>query len=417
MSFEATVIRVMISSPSDVVQAREATERAIHDWNLTNAERSRVVFMPWRWETAAVPSLDGTAQGIINAQGVDQSDLIVALFGSRLGSPSPAAVSGTVEEIERARVQGKTVHLFFSKQPHPADVDPEQLIRLRQFEDEIAPMGLLGSFQTLDDLRHDIERVLTSFVDGITAQRRSDHFEHGLSDRVYEEINVEWSYLPGSKRDSVWDATTVLSRRLTARGRGGVSRFSLSLTRDNDAAPHFGVDGPPVYNLDPSSSRSSPGLLELRPPHKQAGTSFAQDVAFLPGLSDGDQAYLLLRGKLPGYKFAYRDDIAATSSGSKLGLREWDYNAFVIGHPTALLNYAVFLPDVLGAVPLGPRVDRGGVEDVEMTRDVLQNFYAQEREEREGRAGWLMSMSVREPVFKYTYRLMWRPPARPVPAA
>jgi hypothetical protein len=62
----------------------------------------------------SVPLLGGHPQRLINAQGVDDSDILFALFalfGSRLGSPTPDAVSGTVEEIERAVEQGKPIHL------------------------------------------------------------------------------------------------------------------------------------------------------------------------------------------------------------------------------------------------------------------------------------------------------------------
>ncbi|MDK8236494.1 DUF4062 domain-containing protein, partial [Lactobacillus jensenii] len=79
-----------------------AVEKAVHEWNQANAQNKQVVLQPWRWETSSVPQLGGHPQSFINMQGVEGSDIVIALFGGRLGSPTPEAVSGTVEEIERA---------------------------------------------------------------------------------------------------------------------------------------------------------------------------------------------------------------------------------------------------------------------------------------------------------------------------
>jgi len=42
------------------------------------------------------------AQSVINAQGLDQADMVFVLFGTRLGTQTQAALSGTVEELVRA---------------------------------------------------------------------------------------------------------------------------------------------------------------------------------------------------------------------------------------------------------------------------------------------------------------------------
>lgn len=150
MSFTATVLRVLVASPSDVPKARDAVESAIHSWNSSHAATRSIVLLPWRWESSSVPLLGDHPQSIINEQGVDGADIVVALFGSRLGSPTREAVSGTVEEIERAVNSGKPVHPYFSTAPLPHDVDTSQLDGLRQFRQEISERGLLGEF---DDVR------------------------------------------------------------------------------------------------------------------------------------------------------------------------------------------------------------------------------------------------------------------------
>lgn len=160
MAYVANVLRVMIVSPSDVPEARNAVESAIYNWNGANAQSKQIVLQPWRWETSSVAVLGGHPQSLINSQGVDGSDIVFALFGSRLGSPTPAAVSGTVEEIERALDQGKPVHLYFSTSGLPHDVDTAQLEGLRAFKEEMSQRGLLGTFSNVSQLEHEVWKAI-----------------------------------------------------------------------------------------------------------------------------------------------------------------------------------------------------------------------------------------------------------------
>lgn len=66
-------------------------------------------------------------QAIINKQLLEQSDLLVAVFWTRLGSPTGATNSGTVEEIEEHLAAKKPTMLYFSSAPvRPDSVDNEQ---------------------------------------------------------------------------------------------------------------------------------------------------------------------------------------------------------------------------------------------------------------------------------------------------
>lgn len=150
--FAANVVRVMIASPSDVSEARDAVEKALHGWNSAHAQARSLVLLPWRWETGAVAVMGDHPQALINQQGVDDSDVVIALFGGRLGLPTPDAVSGTAEEIDRALAQGKPVHMFFSTAPLPRDVDPEQLAGLNKFKQLMEQKGILGEFGPPEEL-------------------------------------------------------------------------------------------------------------------------------------------------------------------------------------------------------------------------------------------------------------------------
>ena len=166
----ASVVYVMIASPSDVPEAREAVYEAIVRWNEANTRERGVVLVPLRWETGTVPLLGNHPQAIINHQLVERADVVVALFGSRLGSATPAAISGTAEEIERAVSAGKPVHLYFSSSPRPNDVDPRQLAALHDFRSRLEQDGLLGTFASPTELNAHVWQAIEHDI----AQFRSD---------------------------------------------------------------------------------------------------------------------------------------------------------------------------------------------------------------------------------------------------
>lgn len=169
MSFEARVLTVLIASPGDVKDARKAVEDTILSWNRDRARQERVVLLPLRWEIDAVPSLADDAQGVINKQLVDESDVVVALFHSRLGAPTERADSGTAEEIERALSNDSLVHVYFSRMPLPPDLDTDELERLRSFKEQLQGKGLLGDYASLEDLTAKVRTALEADVAQLVA--------------------------------------------------------------------------------------------------------------------------------------------------------------------------------------------------------------------------------------------------------
>ena len=101
MSFRAETYRVLIASPSDLAEERQAATEAINDWNSQHASAESVVLLPVKWETHATPRSGVRPQEVINEQLVRNSDILVGMFWTRFGSNTGVAVSGTVEEIDQ----------------------------------------------------------------------------------------------------------------------------------------------------------------------------------------------------------------------------------------------------------------------------------------------------------------------------
>lgn len=160
MAFDAHVLKVLIASPGDTPDERAAVTESLHGWNAARGEREKILLLPRRWETDSVPRLGGSGQSVINSQLVDDTDIVIALFDSRLGQATDDAVSGTAEEIQRAHLRGTVVHVYFSNEPLPRDVDAEQLTALRDFKASLETQGLLGSYADPADLGYQVRNAV-----------------------------------------------------------------------------------------------------------------------------------------------------------------------------------------------------------------------------------------------------------------
>lgn len=152
MPFAAQVVRVLIASPSDVAEEREALRQVMWRWNDLHAEAMGAVLLPVSWETHARPELGGHPQSLIDKQLADRADVLVGLFWTRLGTPVPGAPSGTLHEIESFRASGRQVLLYFSTRPLPADVDLAGVDAVRELQKEARSWGVLGSFASQQEL-------------------------------------------------------------------------------------------------------------------------------------------------------------------------------------------------------------------------------------------------------------------------
>lgn len=104
--------------------------------------------------------LGGHPQTVINSQAVNRANVVVAFFGSRLGTETPEAVSGTAEEIKRAHAAGKPVHVYFSTEDIPRSADPHQLAMLAQFKKEMESEGLLGQYSSPENLASQVSNAI-----------------------------------------------------------------------------------------------------------------------------------------------------------------------------------------------------------------------------------------------------------------
>lgn len=162
MPTRSKIYRVMIGSPSDLSEERQAATSAINEWNAQHALAQDVVLLPVMWETHAMPTSGVRPQSAINDQLVDRCDILIGMFWTKLGTATGAAASGTVEEIDRFVAAGKPAMLYFSQRKAlKGRVDPKQAAKLQKFKTATYKRSLVGSFASVADLKRVLVRDLT----------------------------------------------------------------------------------------------------------------------------------------------------------------------------------------------------------------------------------------------------------------
>jgi hypothetical protein len=151
----------MIASPGDVSEERTIVREVIHEWNDLNANASGVVLSPVGWETHSSPELGSRPQELINRRVLNDCDLLVGVFWTRIGTPTGKAESGTVEEIQEHIEAGKPAMLYFSRKPvAPQNLDPVQFNEVEKFKVVCRSSGLIEEYDTPDEFRSKFYRHL-----------------------------------------------------------------------------------------------------------------------------------------------------------------------------------------------------------------------------------------------------------------
>lgn len=243
MAHFATVLQVMIASPADVSDARNAVHNALTRWNEANSLNRHVVLVPLRWETSTVPMLGDHPQAIINKQLVDKADIVFALFGSKLGSATPTAPSGTAEELKEATQAGKPVHLYFSTAPHAYDVDPAQLQALNDFKKELETRGLYGTFSSAEELFAHVWQAIEHDLESLDATAVPP---------TEDASKVDFLAQPGEERlprtDSRGRVTHQTRRWVELHNRGSADAHDVLVESASEGVFLFGAENPTVIH-------------------------------------------------------------------------------------------------------------------------------------------------------------------------
>jgi Domain of unknown function (DUF4062) len=186
MSYDATVIKVFIASPSDVPTERKIIRDVLQEWNAIHSEHQNLVLLPIGWESHSSPEMGDRPQEIINKQILKDCDVLVATFWTRFGTPTGVFASGTAEEIEEYIREGKPVLVYFSSVPvRPDSVVESQYKALLSFKETCMERGIIESYDSTVDFKEKFSRqlgqtIVRKFTNRANTPNFVDTFEPAL---------------------------------------------------------------------------------------------------------------------------------------------------------------------------------------------------------------------------------------------
>lgn len=199
MPYTATVLPAMIASPSDVLEYRAIARDVLHEWNYVHSLATGVVLMPVGWETHSSPDLGAPAQEQINERILEHCDLLIAVFWTRLGTPTSQAKSGSAEEIQRHVASGKPAMVYFSRAPAALEtVERPQYNALLEFRSWCATQGLIEYVDNPTDFQWKLRRQLQITLN------ESKYIERALGKEAASLLPVEPSLDAKGRPSIAW---------------------------------------------------------------------------------------------------------------------------------------------------------------------------------------------------------------------
>lgn len=164
--YNARVYKIMFGSPSDIKEEQKIFFEIVYEWNTIHSERNGVMLQPLHWSKDSYPKFGKNPQKIINEEVVVKSDLLICVFGSKLGSNTDTHISGTVEEIDEHLRAGKDVMIYFKKSLNfnPDTLDISQLEKLKAFKNSISDKCKYTEFDNSQDFKEELLKDLELYI-------------------------------------------------------------------------------------------------------------------------------------------------------------------------------------------------------------------------------------------------------------
>ena len=244
MPTDLTEIKVLVSSPGDVVQERELIENVIDEINKTLGERENISLRHLKYESDTHPAFGESAQAEINRQ-IGDYDIFLGIMWGRFGTKTDNAGSGTEEEFNIAmkrKASGDLIELmfYFKNEPiAPSKIDTTQLQKVQDFREKMATehRGYYREFITADEFqsqaRIHLNRVVNQWLNNNSSNpvtNKHDELE------LEQEIDTN---APLANLNAVLDSPEELDEgifELAEEGTEALNKVTSSLVNMTDCA-------------------------------------------------------------------------------------------------------------------------------------------------------------------------------------
>lgn len=239
------VLQIFVAYPSDVHADKAALQEVVDEFNQVWSRFLALFVELVAWDSHARPGVGPYPQSVINSQLGSDYAALIAIFGGRIGTPTPVAPSGAAEEVERAiklraarRDNWPEVLVYFRSQASELpEAEREQACRLLEFRHDLRSRGILDwDVRDTSDFKAQVRRHVALLVQRWIAERGAQNVADGEAGTTRPRIQagalVLDAYLP--LLDEV-DAERTL---LLANTHGRDLRIAITLS--SEATRRFG---------------------------------------------------------------------------------------------------------------------------------------------------------------------------------
>lgn len=221
----ANVYKIMIGAPSDIKEEIQVAFDVLKHWNDLNSETNGIVLLPKHWSISTYPTIGTHPQKAINKQVVEKSDLMVCIFGTRLGTPTDTEISGTVEEIKEHRKAGKDVMLFFKLSIDDfSSVDILQLQKITEFKKSIKDDVFWCEYSDSKAFKDLLNDKLQLYI--------NDHWANEqIENKNNKHVSIIDSFSDFDKERIIIWATSSINRSHGIYYSGGYSTYSVGVRK------------------------------------------------------------------------------------------------------------------------------------------------------------------------------------------
>jgi len=165
MTFQATVYRILIVSPNDVIAERKIIQEIIASWNRTYFSKMKALLLPVVWEDLFIQEISSHSKAESNLQIAKDCDILIGVFWTSIGADTGIAESRTIEEIKEFQKAGKPVMIYFSSTPVvPGSVDLKQYGLLMKFMDDFLKQDLVERYDSILHFREKLSRQIAQKI-------------------------------------------------------------------------------------------------------------------------------------------------------------------------------------------------------------------------------------------------------------
>jgi len=160
--------KILLSCPSDVKEELLIAENVIAEVSDEISQYTNISLVSLHWSKDVLHGVKGTAQQQINRQIVEPSDAIIAIFATKLGTPTSEYDSGSIEEIEHLIAKQGQVWVYFSNMPYQlGSITPSELERVNKFKDKYKDKGIYDGYDSKDDFEVKLRNQLKLYMKNI----------------------------------------------------------------------------------------------------------------------------------------------------------------------------------------------------------------------------------------------------------